>query len=251
MQDGWLGRAITEIANGLVEHLDVDGAWIVLCEQLGQLLDRADVGVVVADHDGGTELVAASTERLRPVERHEVLWREGPAHDSLAFGGPVLDVSADRWDRRWPNVGPRARDAGYRTAHAFPLRRRDELIGAVSCFSTRARPLDRCTAELAQTLTDVTTICIVQARQRQRDVALIAQLQRALESRLVIEQAKGIVAHGLGVEIEAAFVLIRKYARHNNARLHDVASDIVTRRLEVTTLLPPPERRSGASPASH
>ena len=130
---------------------------------------------------------------------------------------------------RWPRFAPRATAAGFRSFHAFPLRLRTEVIGALNVFGTESTGhLEAADAPVVQALADVATIALLQERIIRRGEILSEQLQGALNSRIAIEQAKGAVAQANDVSVDEAFLLIRNYARRNNRRLGDVAHAIFT-----------------------
>jgi GAF domain-containing protein len=146
---------------------------------------------------------------------------EGPCLDCFRSGAPVLNVDLESAPTRWPVFGPMARTAGFRTVHALPTRLRDQVIGAANIFHVAPVTVGDCNAHLAQALADVATIGLLQERAVRRVTDLSEQLQRALNSRIVVEQAKGAVAERAGVDMDTAFGWLRGYARRHHQRLAD------------------------------
>jgi AmiR/NasT family two-component response regulator len=139
----------------------------------------------------------------------------------------VTNVNLAEAADQWPRFAPAAAEAGFQSVHAFPLRLRKEVIGAMSVFGSSTM-LDDADTHIVQSLADVAVIGLLQERAIRRGEVLTEQLQGALNSRVVIEQAKGIIAQSRGVSPDEAFTLIRNYARSNNRRLSEVANTIVT-----------------------
>lgn len=196
--------------------------------------------MALTDEQGDLRLVASSTGRL-PVEAlFDPQRRAGPVFECYRSVEPVVNQRPDGADGRWPGFGPAARAAGIGTVHAVPMRRRDHVIGVLAAFHTGARELTPTEIVLAQALADIATIAIAQERSLRRALEITEQLQQALDSRIVIEQAKGVVAARLRTDMPAAFEAIRGYARAHNRRVSDVAGEIVRRRLRIDRLGPVP-----------
>lgn len=238
MQDReeWLADTLVGLADTLVADFDVIDFLSTLTERLVELLGAAEVGLVLADPQGNLRVMAATTERMRMLDLFEVQTNEGPCLDCYRSGEPVLNIGLDSALARWPVFAPMARDSGFVAVHALALRLRDQVIGAVNIFHTDPVTIGDREIHLAQALTDVATIGLLQERAVRRASDLSEQLQRALNSRVVIEQAKGVVAERASVDMDTAFGWLRGYARSNNRRLAEVASDVVERTLPVGTL---------------
>jgi len=176
---------------------------------------------------GELRVMASSTERMRALELIEFQNDEGPCRDCLLSGEQVLNKSLDDNEARWPRFAPQARDAGFKMVHAIPLRLRADVIGAMNIFSPELRELLPEEVNLTQALADAATIGILQERAVKHGADLAGQLQGALNSRIVIEQAKGIVAERRQVDMDEAFALLRSYARSNRKQLSDVARAII------------------------
>jgi GAF domain-containing protein len=164
---------------------------------------------------------------------------EGPCLDAYHSGVAVHSTMTDDADTRWPRFAPHARDVGFASVSALPMRLRTEVVGALNLFSTTPGPLDPENRMAAQALADIATIGILQQRAMRDAHIVTTQLEAALKSRIVIEQAKGIVAERAHVTIDAAFTLLRSYARSHNRLLSQTALEIINGTLAADSLAPP------------
>ena len=223
-----LAATFVEVADTLVGDFDVVEFLHLVTTRACELAGASAAGVLLADHRGQMRFMAASDERATLLELFQVQARQGPCLEAFSRGQPVVEADLARASPRWPRFAPRAAGAGYRSVHAFPLRLRSELIGAMGLFATEAGRMDDDDLRIVQGLADVATIGLLQQRAVHRGTVLSAQLQAALDSRVTIEQAKGAIAQHRGVGVEAAFELLRSYCRNNHLRLGDVAHDVTT-----------------------
>lgn len=218
--------AFVDLADTLVRDYDVAEFLYMLSERCHRVLDVDAVGVLLS-HDGRLHLTAASTEDMAELEVFEVQKDQGPCVDAFRQGTQVFDEDLSAARDRWPQFAPKALGHGHRSVCALPLRLRDERIGALNMFRRKPGPFPERDVRTAQALADVATIGILQERNVRQSTALSGQLQRALDSRVVIEQAKGVVATQQGVSMREAFEAIRRHARSNGRRLAAVSQDIV------------------------
>jgi GAF domain-containing protein len=224
-----LARVFVEIADTLVDEFDLIEFLQLLASRTAQLLDASPVGLLLADHQGRLEFMAASDENVKLLELFQVQNQEGPCLDAFRTGTPVVNADLQNAADRWPVFAPRAAQAGFRSVHAFPLRLRAQRIGAMNVFSNHiGGRLAESDVEMVQALADIASIGLLQERAISRAELLTEQLQGALNSRIVVEQAKGAVAQSRGVSVSEAFVLIRAYCRSNHLRLGEVALAIIT-----------------------
>jgi transcriptional regulator with GAF, ATPase, and Fis domain len=231
-----LAEAFVQLADTLVDDYDVLDFLHGLATHCVALIDVDAVGLMLADLDGVLRVAASSTEQVRLLELYELQNEEGPCLECFAGGIAVSSddlVEADR--DRWPTFGSAAEAAGFRSVVALPLRLRSETIGALNMFRAKAGSLSDMDQDLAQALADVATIGILQERGTSRREVLARQLQQALSSRVVIEQAKGVIAERLGLHVDEAFARMRDYARSHNEKLSDVARRAVARELDLST----------------
>ena len=227
-----LATVFVEVADTLVDEFDVIEFLQMLTQRVAALFDTGEVGLMLADHRDRLTFMAASDETAKLMEIHQLQYDDGPCLEAFRTGRPVANVDLAAAADRWPRFAPRATQAGFESVHAFPLRLRREVIGAMSVFG-KADELDDADTKIVQALADVAVIGLLQERAIRRGEVLTEQLQGALNSRVVIEQAKGVIAQHRGVTPDEAFDLIRGYARNNNRRLSEVAQTVVT---DLTTL---------------
>ncbi|MCY7395813.1 MAG: GAF and ANTAR domain-containing protein [Nocardioides sp.] len=161
---------------------------------------------------------------------------QGPCLDCYQTKEPVIVPDLSEAADRWPEFVAQAAGAGVRSVHAFPMRLRNRVIGALNVFGQAPLPLDADDVKVIQALADVATIAIIQERAITAAETLTQQLQGALNSRVVIEQAKGVVAQSNGLGVDEAFTLLRTHARGRSLRLTDVAHDVITGALDPTSL---------------
>jgi GAF domain-containing protein len=206
-----------------------------LIDHCVDVIDVAAAGLMLVTPDGQLQVMAASSETIRAIEVFEAEIAEGPCIDCFRRGEPVLNSPLSD-PLRWPRFSARATAAGFRSAHALPLRLRDKTIGALNMFHVGEGRMSDADGAAAQALADVATIAILQHRAA-RDAALLNQrLRDALNSRIVIEQAKGVVSEGAGVDMQQAFVRLRRHARNHNLLLADLAQAVSTKALPVSAL---------------
>lgn len=182
--------------------------------------------------------MASSSETMRLLELFEIQAREGPCLDCYRTGQPVLNCDLATARNRWPRFAPEAIDAGFHTVHALPMRLRGTVIGALNLFQLHSGEMRRADIDAAQAMADVATIAILQHRATHEAQLLNEQLNQALNSRVVIEQAKGMLAERLSIDMEQAFARLRHHARNHNLRLVDLARDIVDGTLAASNLDP-------------
>jgi transcriptional regulator with GAF, ATPase, and Fis domain len=235
MTEAALADVLVEMADTLVDDFDVIDFLHVLAERCVQLLGVSAAGILLTDQRETLQLVAASSERTRLLELFQLQTDQGPCVDCFTTGRPV-SVSDLRCAGRWPQFTAAAAEVGFISVHALPMRLRTEVIGALNFFGIEAGALNEDKLRAGKALADVATIGLLQQRAiRSRDT-LTDQLQNALNSRVLIEQAKGILAERLQVDLDQAFALLRRSARNRNRRLSEVAQSVVdgTESLPVT-----------------
>ena len=237
-----LATTLVELADTLVDDFDVVDLLTHLADRCVEVLDVDAAGIMLAAPDGRLRVMASSSEGMRLLELFEIQAQEGPCLDSHRTRLPVLNQDLATAHARWPTFAPEALAAGFRSVHALPMRLRGEVIGAVNLFRARAGEMEPSDLAVAQAFAAVATIAILQHRANQEAQAVNAQLNHALNSRIVIEQAKGMVAERLGTDMERSFSLLRKHARSHNLRLADVANDVIQGALDASSLDSPPPK---------
>jgi GAF domain-containing protein len=228
-----LVETLVTLSDTLVDTYDLIDFMQTLAVRCVELLDVSEAGIMLGDPDGKLRHVACSSEQMRLVELIELQVEEGPCFDAYTTHAAVSYVSPEDALARWPLFTPHAREAGFEAVAAVPMRLRSQIIGALNLFSTDRTPLGQHDLAVAQAMADIATIGILQERTIHDSRAFSGQLEVALDSRVAIEQAKGIVAERNHVAVDEAFQQIRRYARHNNRLLSEIA-----RQISAGTLLP-------------
>jgi hypothetical protein len=240
MDSELLSGTFVDLADTLVADFDVVDFLHMLAERSVALLTASAAGVVLADPRGELRVAAASNDEAGVMELFQIQNDQGPCLDCFRTGQPVTAADLTGPGQRWPRFAAAASQAGFRSVEALPMRLRDEVIGALNLFRAQPEPLAPADLRIGQALADVATIGLLQERSVRRGEVVAEQLQAALNSRVVIEQAKGKLAERLSIGTEQAFGILREYARNNNQRLTDVARNFVD---SSTADFPPPRRR--------
>jgi transcriptional regulator with GAF, ATPase, and Fis domain len=222
-----LSATFVDLADTLVDDFDVIDFLHMLTERSVALLGASAAGVMLADPRGEPRLAAASSEAAGLIELFQLQNDQGPCLDCLRTGQPVTVADLTAPGQRWPRFAAAASQAGFRSVQALPMRLRDQVIGALNLFGAAPGSLGAGALQIGQALTDVATIGLLQERNVRRAEVAAEQLQGALNSRVVIEQAKGTLAERHGIDMDQAFRLLRTSARETNQRLTDVALRLI------------------------
>ena len=222
-REALLTKTLVQMTDSLVGDFDLVDLLTLVSDRCVEILDVSAAGLMLASAGGELRRVASSSEAMRVMEVFEEESDEGPCPDCYRTGKPVINVDLTEANGRWARFAPRALAVGFRSVHALPMRVRDTTIGALNLFRADEGRLDDADVIVAQALADVATVSIVTHRTAADAQALSEQLQGALHSRIVIEQAKGVIAEALGVDMEIAFAHLRSHARGGNLKLTDVA----------------------------
>jgi GAF domain-containing protein len=237
-----LAKTLVRLADTLVDDFDLIELLTLLTDGCIDVLDVGAAGLMLVAPDGDLRVMASSSEAMRILELFEIQSREGPCLDCYHTGQPVLNQDLATADQRWPRFAREALAAGFHTVHALPMRLRGTVIGALNLFHIHPGDMRQADVDAAQAMADVATIAILQHRATHEAKLLNEQLSHALNSRIVIEQAKGVLAERLDVDLQRAFTTLRSHARNHNLRLVDVAHDVIDGTLATSTLDPPPAR---------
>lgn len=229
--------AFVHMAGSLVSGDDVTDLLGTLASQCARLLDVTAAGLLLADRRGALHVVAASSERAADLEAFQAQREQGPCHDCYRDGRPVLVPDVTATADRWPGFVPVALGQGIASVHAVPLRLRDQVLGALGLFGSAPGELNERDLRLAQALADVATIAMLQDRVASDKEAVNNQLQTALDSRFVLEQAKGLLSHSGGLDMPDAYAALRRYARDHNLKLAGLAQALVERALPADLVL--------------
>ena len=202
-REALLSRTFVQLADTLVDEFDIIDLLTVLTDRCVELLGAAAAGILLADHEGGLHVMAASSEQVRLLELFQLQ------------------------NQQWPRFAPMALAAGFCAVHALPMRLRDNVIGALNVFMGDRLVVTDDDLLIAQALADASTIAILQD-QAVREAQVVAnQLNGALTSRIAIEQAKGILAERAEIDMQEAFSRLRRYARDHNRQLSLVATELI------------------------
>jgi hypothetical protein len=226
---------LVELADTLVDDFDVVDLLTLVADRCVEVLDVAAAGLMLAYPGGELRVMASSSHTKRLLELFELQSEEGPCPDCYRSGDPIVNHRLATVDGRWPRFGPRAMAAGFESVHALPMRLRGGVIGALNLFRADEGALSDADVHAAQAHADVATI----AQRAAADTQLVnEQLHRVLNTRIVVEQAKGMVAEVAGVGLDQAFSALRYHARRHNLRLLDVAHDVIAGTLAAHSLDP-------------
>lgn len=224
-----VSTAFVKIADTLVADFDVVALLHTLVDESVAILDAAAAGLLLADPAGNLQVMASTSEESQLVEVLQLEAGEGPCVDCFRTGAVVAiqDIAAD--GSRWPRFQSSALSQGFHSLHAVPMRLRNRTIGALNLFGKNPGPLGAEDAAIAQAFADVATISLLQERALRESEIINGQLQYALNSRILIEQAKGVISHTANVDINRAFVLLRDYARAHNQAIYQTAENVLNR----------------------
>jgi transcriptional regulator with GAF, ATPase, and Fis domain len=226
-----VSQAFVELASSLASGHDVVDLLNDLVMDCARLLDVASAGLLLADSRGVLHVLAASSQRTHHLEVFQVQREEGPCLDCYRDAAPMSVPDLEQAATRWPQFVKAARMAGFASVHALPMRLRDNVLGALGLFGTTVGALNADDLSLGQALADVASVAIIQDKVAADRTAINQQLQTALTSRVVIEQAKGVLAQLADLDMTQAFAMLRRYSRDHNLRLTDVAQATVSRSL--------------------
>ncbi|WP_058047602.1 GAF and ANTAR domain-containing protein [Streptomyces roseifaciens] len=231
---------LVEAVDSLIDDFDLIDFLHRLTAHCVELLDIDAVGVMIVNSCGELQVIAASDEHTRLLELFALQHDQGPCAECYRTGLPQLDIDLEspRAGAAFGAFAEYARGAGFRVTHAIPMRLRHQVIGALNLLHSRPGGIAEPDVRLAQALADVATIAILQQRTIERGNVDKAQLQAALNSRVVIEQAKGVLAERWQIGPDEAFERLRGYARPRQLRLSELARQVVEGTLDTTVLAP-------------
>lgn len=234
-----LSFVFADVVDSLVTDFDLVEVLHNLTTHAAEVSGAAAVGLLLADQHGHLHFMAASTQSGRLLELFQLQNDQGPCLDCFRSREPVVNSDLAEASERWPLFAPRALAAGFRSVHAFPMRVKDRAIGALNIFGHENIEFEPSEVRLVQTLADVATIAILQESALDRVDSLTEQLQGALNSRMIVEQAKGAVAQWRGVGVDEAFELMRNHARVTHQRLGDLSIALLAEPSSVPALTAP------------
>lgn len=229
--------AFVSMAGSLAQGHDVSELLTQLAADCARLLDVSAVGLLLADPRGALHVVAASSERVADLEAFQAQRAQGPCHTCFLDGRPVNVPDLAAAAERWPEFAVVAARAGVASVHAVPMRLRDDVVGALNLFGSSPGSIGDSDLRLAQALADVATIALVQDRAAADKTVVNEQLQSALDSRVVLEQAKGVLFYSGDLSMSDAYTALRTYARDHNIKLTELSRALVSRALPAAVVL--------------
>ena len=221
--------AVVSLVDSLLDDFDVVDLLTDLTQRCAELLDIAAAGFLLADPLQQLRLLAATSDQAREIELLQLQADEGPCLDCYATGQPVSVADVRAETDRWPQFAIAARDAGFASVHAVPMRAAGAVLGALGLFGSRPGTLTDADLLVAQTLTHIACVALVQ-QHPVTPSAVLPQLRSALASRVTIEQAKGFLREHLEIEVDQAFAILRTYSRRRKEHLTEVAHRLVNER---------------------
>ena len=232
-REGPLVQAFVALADTLVDDYDIVEFAQQLVEDCVTLLDADSAGLLLDDLRGGLQVLASTGEETRLLDLLQIQSDAGPCLEAYRTGQQVLVGELRTEPDRWPEFAARATAEGFGAVYAIPLRLRSERIGALNLFRSQPGMLTEPDLLVAQAMADVATIGILHQRVLTRGALVNSQLQTALNSRIVIEQAKGVLAEREGLDMDRAFIHLRTLARNTNRHLSVTARDVIERSSDV------------------
>ncbi len=221
-----LVRSLVELADNLVDDFDVVDVLSLLSDRCVHALGVTAAGVMLAAPSGTLQVIASSSDTMRTLELFQLQAQEGPCVEAYRNGEQVVNLDLAAVGSRYPRFAARATSEGFRSAHSFPMRLRGRTLGALNLLRSQPGPLTEMDIVAAQALADIATIAIVQHQVVIDAQLLSSQLSSALNSRIVVEQAKGMIGQATDSGMDQAFQRLRGHARNHNIRLADLAAQI-------------------------
>ena len=219
--------AFVELTDALVGEYDAADLLRHLVDQCVVLLDATAAGLLLADPHGRLQVIASTSEESHLVEVLQHQTGVGPCVDAYRTGTVVTlsDIASD--GDRYPDFQAAAMSQGFKSVHAIPMRFRPKTIGALNLFRNVHGALSDEDAVIGQALADVATIILLHERTARKNATVNAQLQQALNSRVFIEQAKGVIAARNNINMDEAFTRLRAHARSRQEPMHRSAADVI------------------------
>ncbi|MGR8010679.1 ANTAR domain-containing protein [Streptomyces hypolithicus] len=229
-----VSEVFVKVADSLIDDFDLIEFLEQLCAHCVTVFGVSAAGILLGNEKETLHTIAASDETTHLLELFALQHDQGPCLECYRTGTARIniDLGDPAATSAWPAFATRALSSGFHTSHTFPLRLRDRAVGAMNLFHASQQPMSPQDASLAQAFADVATIALLQQRDLDQEQAERAQLQRALTSRIVIEQAKGILAERWNVDPDVAFAALRTYARAHQLRISDCARQIIDQTLD-------------------
>lgn len=231
-----LAETFVELADTLVADFDPVDFMHLLAHRCVTTLGVDAAGILLVDHYGELQVVGASSDRARVLELFELQHQQGPSMECYLTDEPVTVTGFTEPPQRWPEFSSAAVNAGFSAVHALPMRLREQTVGALNLFTVAEAALTETRVRVARAMADVATISLLQVQITSHQEVLAGQLQNALQSRVLVEQAKGVLAERLQIGVSEAFDTLRQYARSRHLHLSSVAEDVIGGTIDMTEL---------------
>lgn len=247
-REALVSQTFLQLADTLVADFDIIDLLTMLADRCVELVEADAAGILLADSNGNLRVMAASSEQARLLELFQLQNEEGPCLDAHSSGQAVTCTDLREGLNQWPRFTPYAVGAGFLSVYALPLRLRDRVIGALNLFRAEASAMPEADLRLAQALADMTSVAILHDEATREIEIRDGQLQHALDSRIIIEQAKGMLAERSQIDMATAFNRLRAHARSHNVQLTALAADVVAGNITLDSQPRPSRRRVVAPP---
>jgi len=235
-RENLLTTTLVELADTLVTEFDAVDFLHTLTQRAVELLQADAAGVILVDPRGRLQVMASTHQQARVLEVFQIQNDEGPCQECCRTGQPLVNLDLDEVAERWPRFRAAVREAGFQSTHAVPMRLRDEVIGALNLFCVERSDLSPGDVSLAQAMADIATIGLLQERVVREQGLLSEQLQNALNSRVLIEQAKGVLAERATLGIDESFELMRSHSRRTRRALTEVARSVIVGEVDIAAM---------------
>lgn len=226
-RESLVSQTFLQLADTLVADFDIIDLLTMLSDRCVELVDADAAGILLADGDGNLRVMAASSEQARLLELFQLQNEEGPCLEAYSSGQAITSTDLRATLELWPRFTPYAVGAGFESVYAIPMRLRSAIIGALNLFRAAPGPMPEADERLARAIADMASIAILHDQATRETQIREGHLQHALDSRVVIEQTKGILAERAHVDMATAFNLLRAHARNNNLQLTVVAAQVI------------------------
>ncbi|RSN59327.1 ANTAR domain-containing protein [Amycolatopsis sp. WAC 04182] len=236
-RERWVADTLVELADILAPALDPKNYWLCVANRYAELVESSSIRLRAGTDHADRPIVVHTDDRLEKPPLGGILPEEGPGIDCHVHDEPVVNVLLDEAGKRWRHLAPAALSLGYRSAHAFPFSRREDVLGEVTILTAESAPLPVADLRIAVALADAATIGMLNHRAITGLARTSEQLQGALDSRVIIEQAKGLVSARLEIGPSDAFRVLRHYARAHNRRLSELCELLVNRGMTASDLV--------------
>ncbi|GAB3607575.1 GAF and ANTAR domain-containing protein [Conyzicola nivalis] len=232
-----INEAFVAMSDALMNDYDIVDLLSTLLNDCTDILGIEAGGILLVDPAGDLELVASTSEEAAVVETMIIAAGAGPCIDCFDTAAPVAVADIDTVAEKWPKFHRTALDQGFRSTYAVPMRLKSEVVGVMNLLSADLGPLSEKDGKIAQALADIAVLGILHERNFRNPFVIKEQLHLALDTRILIEQAKGVLAQGEGLSMAAAFNTLRAYARRNGMTLRSVADGAVRRTIDTADLV--------------